>query len=227
MSTNASRRVMSGICGAVAVLGLAASSQAAILQLIAPAGTGTAYGSGWCDLKFGFDAQPTWDGTTLSGGGEGVTGQGDSQYYASRFSFIDFGASFADIKIYQTWTKYRKWSGGDGTTWVGGFWTSTNPGAWPSQTATPVADVGFTFESQTNLNTGNTEPWLMDTDASAAPVTPSAQYLVLQTKGPVDPTGRGEEYAILGTVGVPEPTSLAIIGLGGLSLLARRRHHVA
>lgn len=225
MSTRSSRRMVGLISGAIAALGLAAASQAAVLQLITPTAAGGCYGSAYCPLNLGFDAQPTWDGATLSGGGEAVAGQGDSQYYAGRYAFIDFGANYADISIYQTWTKYRKYSAGDVSTWAGGFWTSTSPGVWPSQIATPIGSVGFSFESQTALaDTQGSEPWVLESDLSAAPVTPVARYLVLQVKTPSSEPNRGEEYAILGTVGaVPEPTSLGLLALGGLALARRRR----
>jgi len=203
----------------VVVLAVAAIAAQAS-TIITPAGAGTAYGSQWCPVNQAFDNQPTWDGTQPVGP-DPVSGS-NSAFYAGRWGFMDFGADFANIRIEQTWTRYRPWSAGDVSTWVGGFWTDTDPGAWPAQIPATITETRLQFESQTALAAvgGSEHKWVRDADMTASPVTPLGRYLVLNVKTP-DPQGRGEEYAIVGYI-VPEPVTMSLLALGGLALLRRK-----
>lgn len=208
---------MKHLLAAVLVIAVSAVALQAS-TIITPVAAGTCNGSMWVGLNQDFDNQPTWDGTqpvstTISGS--------NTAAYAGRWGFIDFGPDFANIRIEQTWTRYRNWSGGDVTTWVGGFWTTTDPSVAPSQIPAAITETRILFESQTNLaSTGGTTPWIRDADMTASPVTPLGRYLCLNVKTP-DPQGRGQEYAIVGYV-VPEPATMCLLAFGGLALLRRR-----
>lgn len=196
-------------------------------QILPIAGSGVAQPSGYLPISNNFSNQPTWDGTQPVSSSTDTSSMG---FYNSRYAYVDFGASYTDIQITQTWTRYRQYSGGDCTIWLGGYWTNTNPATTNTTTSNTIGDVGFKLESATALPyvanaypVAGGEPWVMDTDLTAAPVTPGGRYLVLQQIA-AGGQGRGEEYAFVGTIGAtPEPVSLGLLGLGGLALMGRRR----
>lgn len=159
--------------------------------LITPAGYGQA-GSAFCPATGTFNEQPAWNA------GSGVpTGVSASPYtatgtaYPNRYWYIDFGPNWANLRITGTWTRYMPQTTasypGFGTMWWDDDNDAVNDG---------IAATGLNFGTAQNLNTGSGQPWVRDTNATAAPIAPQGHYLIINTGSA--PAARANEFAISG-----------------------------
>jgi hypothetical protein len=55
---------------------------------------------------------------------------------------------------------------------------------------------GLNFGTAQGLNTGSTQPWVRDTNATASPIAPQGRYLIINTGSA--PAARVNEFAISG-----------------------------
>lgn len=204
------------------VLALAISPAQAGLVVISPIASGVAFGSGYFPIEADFNSQPVWDGTNLIPVGDGASA--GSLVYASRYGYIDLGTGYANLRIYQTWTQYNDYAQGDMTIFSGYQWTNGDPTAAQQWDAIGnVPELLLKFSSNTSKPyTDTNNPWYLDADATATPVTPGGRYLLFQANGA--PAGRDQEFAIIGEV-VPEPTTLllAVSAAAAMGLRRSRR----
>ena len=159
------------------------------LQLIEPAGAGTASGSIYFPMDDAFDAQPT-----LNESNEPENGGGDqAPYLANRAGYIDFGPEWYKVRITATWTRYRTWSMDDQTPYEELWWDDDTD----STNDSGLDETEVNFNTAQDLATGMTEPWLRDRNLNV-PVIPQARYLLCRS--PANMTDRAEEYAIVGFI---------------------------
>lgn len=163
----------------------------AITGLITPAGYGQA-GGAYCPATGTFNDQPSWDAVN------GVpTGVAASPYtstgiaYANRHWYIDFGPNWTNLRITGTWTRYMPLTTasypGLGAMWWDNDTDAVNDG---------VTATGLNFCTAQGLNTGSSQPWVRDVDATATPITPQNRYLIINTGSA--PAARANEFAISG-----------------------------
>ena len=148
-------------------------------------------GSGFFPLQNSFDDQPTWDVENEIP--TGSLGANDAPYYSNRYGYVDFGPTYADLRITETWTQYRTSSAGNQTPYVELWWDDDNDNVNDG-----VTEAQINFNSAQGINTGGSMPWIQDLDANATPITPQGRYLVL--KAPPSMTNRAKEYAFVGYV---------------------------
>jgi hypothetical protein len=191
---------------------LVSSVQASMMILTPVAAGGT---GGYYPLEKGFNNQPIWDDVLGEpvGDGDGHSAIGG---YSDRYGYIDFGEDYADLRIYQTWTRYRPYSGGDQVPYTDLWWdddtdTSNDDG---------VIESLLNFQTALGLPSSGVELWSQDTDLGAAPITPARQYLLVHTGA--NNRDRANELAFVGEI-VPEPITLGMIALGGLAMIRNKR----
>ncbi|MFD0671540.1 right-handed parallel beta-helix repeat-containing protein [Cohnella sp. GCM10027633] len=164
------------------------------LQLIVPTAAGPA-GSNWFPLQNAFEGTVAYNPTTgaLSGGSGGEF----APYYQDRYGYIDFGPNWADVRISQTWTKYRASSTGNMTPYDTLWWDDDKN---DTTSASELLETRINFNTKQGLSSNmTTEPWYADTaDMTAVPVTPKARYLILHS--PSNMNSRALEYAIVGWI---------------------------
>lgn len=180
------------------------------LQVITPYAAGGATGSGFFPMERAFDGQPTLDASETPTGG---TGAYDAPYYSSRVGYIDFGPDWESVRITSTWTQYRVSSIGDQTPYAEIWWDDDKDTVNDSG----LTEIRINFNTAQNLSTGQTTPWLLDSDVSSSPVAPQARYMLCRT--PSNMTNRAKEYAIVGYIHVPgnEVTQIISPELAGVA----------
>lgn len=163
-----------------------------VKQLIEPADADTALGSQYFPMYNAFEGTVTYDAATgeLAGG----SGGNFAPYYQDRYGYIDFGPNWADVRIAETWTKYRQSSVGNQTPYTQLWWDDDKDITNDSG----LGETSINFNTAQGLNTGSEEPWLKDSDLNANPVAPKARYLILHS--PADMKQRALEYAIIGWI---------------------------
>jgi len=211
---------------AIAVLGLAVAAQAEMILPIADVVKVT--GTNWT-IDAGFDAQAdvAWDDVAKLPSG-GVDGNSVGTYGGGiggwHYGVIDFGDDYSLIEITRTFTLYNSWNPVTPTAVAEMWWTDATPDYFYD----PGADVNRGTHQETELAL-NAAPasfpcrngaWHEDFADTASPVTPEYRYLVLKL-GDGGAAGN-EEYLFVGNI-VPEPVTLALLGIGGLAAGLRRR----
>ena len=160
------------------------------LVVLTPAASGSI--NSYFPLERAFDGQPAWSNavnipiTDPQTTGQNVPG------YTDRYGYIDFGPNFRHLRITQTWTEYRPWSGGD------------HPGLaqmWWDDDKDTIND-GIT-ESQIQFNSAKALPhqgralWAPDMQLSnEQAIIPKARYLIIQN--PAVNKDRAQEFAFVG-----------------------------
>ncbi len=194
----------------------ATASSAATLQIIPI--TGGQAGVDFFSPEF-MDNQPvSYDAVTgpasaASDGFVQTTGQ------ANRFGFIDFGVDYANVRIFETWSRKRPWPGA----------VPAGPGYaivyWDDDTDTVndgINESVLNFMTTAVPNNGD-ETWQRDVQlTTATAITPQARYLIVGT-GPtgLSEAGKFTEIAVVGQI-IPEPASLMLLTVGSALVLRRR-----
>lgn len=207
------------VLAGVLLFGVSLASAAPVVGVL----SATGHDRDWMDLPKAFDAQSpdqlTWDGTQPV---STVTDVSDSiSAMDNRYGYIDFGSNWANLRITQTWTQYKNWSSGDLRIYQDLGWAPTYDG-WNIPTL--INETQLKLSSAAALPYSNSAQWARDVDLTDTPVTPQGQYLFVHT---MDSGGnaRASEFLFIGfdASSVPEPTTFALLGTGGLLLLKRRR----
>lgn len=164
---------------------------APVIGLITPAGYGQA-GTAYCPAAGTFNEPPAWNA------GSGVpTGVSASPYtatgtaYANRHWYIDFGPNWGNLRITGTWSRYMPLTTASYPGFGAMWWDNDNDAVNDGITAT-----GLNFCTAQGLNTGSTQPWVRDTNATASPIAPQGRYLIINTGSA--PAARVNEFAISG-----------------------------
>jgi poly(3-hydroxybutyrate) depolymerase len=161
------------------------------LRILTPAAAGKAIDGLFFPMNFAFDGQPT--GLDATGKPTGGIDAEDAPGYSDRVGYIDFGANWQNVRIAQTWTKYRVSSIGNQAPYAELWWDDDIDSANDSG----LTETRLNFNTAQNLSTGSTTPWIKDRDpGTASPVTPRARYLMARSA--VAMTGRAKEYAFVG-----------------------------
>ncbi|QBG47592.1 hypothetical protein EGM51_09360 [Verrucomicrobia bacterium S94] len=162
-------------------------------------------GSLYFPFERAFDHQPI-NAPVVNGDEISGYESGGSDVYASsgRWGYVDFGTNYAGIRIHETWTGYRPFSGSHAASpFVQLFWSpgiSTN-----SVGTTPEEQLNFLTEASVTGSSGIL--WYRDWQAGStqAAITPAARYLILKSAAPM--SGRATEFLFLGEI-LPEPTGI-------------------
>ena len=197
------------VLAAAALLAPVPRAEAAPI-VITPDGTGTASGSLFANIAGMFDAQPASIpvvGNTTDAEGNGYTINND----AARRGYIDFGADYADITLQNVYILIKQFGTSDNPTSQTYYWSSDTNAAF---------EAGDVLAPNLNLFTNSAatsdKQWTLVWSGSEAV---QQRYLIV---GAEDTTSnRIVEVALVGEV-VPEPASLALLGMGGFLLMGRR-----
>jgi len=208
----------------VCVVGMCSVAASASLVNITP----IAAGHIGYDTEYAFDDQPTsidfaYDPAKqiypVTSGGHGGAAP---HYTGDRTCWFDFGENWQDIRIHETWFAANSWAGG-----------SYAPGNYPrvwwdddndadSSDANAVAST-LTFYNVASVRNIGEYQWVQDNDFSGAACTPQGRYLLVGSTTTTAPgAGRVTEWVFVGEI-VPEPASLGVLVLGGLTAILRRR----
>lgn len=171
------------------------------LYVISPLTAGTAIGSDSFLLNYAFDRQPNWDATNQIpvGGVEGSR----APAYTLRQGCIDFGPSWEDIRIIETWTQYLSGTTGNQSAYEAMWWDDDNDNVNDSGLNENILN----FNSAQNLTSSSELLWIQDVDCSSNPITPKGRYLILST--PATTTNRATEYAFVGYMQTENPENIA------------------
>lgn len=199
----------------IVLCGVSAASHAAALQVVSPVACGTASGSAYQYAPRAIDDQPTWDAGTSQPVGVWSDGYSSCMYNGGATGYFDFGEDWQNIRIAQTWTRYRAYTNETYVVPELTMWWDDDTDTVNDGVAETVLDFGqHTFTA----SVGNNWLWFQDVDTSAAPVSPAGRYLLITT--PEDVTGQMNEFAWIGYV--PEPVSMVLLAVGGVAILRRR-----
>ncbi|MBN2235595.1 MAG: hypothetical protein JW706_10645 [Opitutales bacterium] len=175
--------------------------------ILSPSAAGSAVSGSYFPLDHAFDAQPSWDSNAGAPVG-GVAGE-HAPAYANRYGYVDFGPDYNNLRIVETWTRYRTYSSGDQGAYAE-LWWDNNPGI---DKVDAVAEPRFNFNSAQGLqNTGENEIWVRDSNTSSFPITPPRRFLILRSPDSV--TGRAKEYAFVGYIEATGNTPPTLISPG-------------
>jgi len=161
------------------------------VTIITPTDWGQA-GGAYCPAQGAFDDQPTWDDESeCPVGDDAVPHEDTDTNYANRHFYIDFGANYANVRILETWTRYRPYSGGDysgfGAMWWDDDTDTTNDG---------TSENTLDWQIATGVSNISSQQWVQDVDCSGSPITPAARYLIVNTGA--SPSARPNEFCIVG-----------------------------
>jgi hypothetical protein len=186
--------VVTNASGSVTSANATLTVGSAALTILTPAAVGTASGSAFCAATGAFNEQPTWDALAGEPTGDAAAPHASTvTSYTNRHWYIDFGASYADLRITQMWTRYRPSSGGNHPGFAMLWWDDDNDNINDGVTAATM-----------NFNTGQSvshigaQQWVQDRDFTATPITPQNRYLVVSTGA--TPDDRPNEFAFVGYV---------------------------
>jgi len=164
-------------------------------QILTPAGRGTATGSAYCPATGAFNAQPTWDDEEGEPSGDDpVPHSGTDTGYANRYWYVDFGTNWADLRITQTWTRYRPYSGGNFPGFASMWWDDDKDTVNDNGVAENVLD----FQTAQGVPNVGAQLWFQDVDRSSNPITPQRRYLLVGTGATT--TSRPNEFIFVGYV---------------------------
>ncbi len=178
-------------------------------DVITPIATGGAVGSSFINLANAFDSQPASPPTV---GDTSDPGGGGTQLFNGRTGYMDFGPNYADITIEATFELLKQY--GSAPTYTPLYYWSTDTELGVDDIAAP----NFGFNSPHSAD--GDQQWIARYAGPA--VTPSARYLIIDIPDTGTEGNRSLEWVFVGEV-VPEPASLALLGLGGLLMLGRSR----
>jgi hypothetical protein len=161
------------------------------VTVLTPESWGTATGSAYCGAIGAFDAPPAWDSQNQVPVGDQAAPHADTATsYANRYWFIDFGPSWAKLRIVGMWTRYRPFSGGSYTGFAAMWWDddadTVNDG---------IPATNLNFGTAQNLPSIAGQQWVRDR-AFSTPVTPAGRYLVVSTGSAA--SSRPNEFAFIG-----------------------------
>jgi len=175
--------------------------------ILSPSAAGSAVSGSYFPLDQAFDAQPGWDFNARAPVG-GVGGE-HAPSYANRHGYVDFGPNYNNLRIVETWTRYRTYSSGDQGAYAE-LWWDNSPGI---DKVDAVSESRFNFNSAQGLpNTGENEIWVRDSNTSSSPITPPRRFLILRSPDSV--TGRAKEYAFVGYIEAAGNTPPTLISPG-------------
>jgi len=164
------------------------------VDIITPTGCGTASGSSYCGATGAFDAQPDWDDVYLEPYGDDPSPYSKTKTaYANAYWYIDFGPDYADIRICQTWTRYRPYSSGTFSGFPTMWWDDDN-----DTTNDGTSENTLNWQYGVDVSNGSGQLWVIDVDASDSPVAPQARYLVIGVSS--TPEDAANEFCIIGYV---------------------------
>ncbi|MFC3122785.1 carboxylesterase family protein [Agaribacter flavus] len=166
-----------------------APSDPGIERIIQVQSAGKISGGTYFPLEMAFDSQPSFMNNDTP---EYVLGGSRAPYYANRLGYVDFGEQWYNIRITQTWTLYRAWSGGNQTPYQSLWWDDDIDAVNDSG----LIELDLNFNSARNLQAMEDLQWVRDGHFVAAPISPQARYLLVQA--PEHMTNRALEYAFVG-----------------------------
>jgi hypothetical protein len=169
------------------------------LTIIVPAAFGTASGSSHCGVS-AFNDQPTWGGSAPTGDEDPNPHSDTETDYANRYFYIDFGTNWANVRIVQTWTRYRPNSPGSysGLSSATMWWDDENNTS--NEGGSGYEEDGLDWGTATSVSNSGSQLWIKDVDHGiGSPITPLGRYLVVGTGG-TTPSSRPNEFAIVGYI---------------------------
>ena len=204
--------LIAALAAGVCILGSSSSQSMAAVMLLPVTGNGY---TGFNTAAL-LDAQPK--GTVSSSSPIGETtaqsgwGGNVDAYNDNKWNWIDFGTNYSQITITAAYCHFNQYANGTGKGFASYLWT--NDTTMPPVTSTAAPDFGLGA-----VATLAEAPWFQTWTGS---VTPTGRYLMINDGSePSRVSDRLSEVAFYGSV--PEPTSLALLGVGGLMALRRRR----